>query len=127
VKDSSFDFTSAKKISRDWDKTKGYDQSFDTGKKDRAFSLMAEAWSPKSGIKLEVWSTEPVVHFYSGVWIPAVTGKNEINYQPFSGFCLETQIHPNAINIPGFPTTILRPGENYYHKTTYRVSAADLK
>ena len=127
VKDTSFDFTSPKMISRDWDGTKGYDQSFDTGKKDRSFSLMAEAWSPKSGIKLEVWSTEPVVHFYSGIWIPAVGGKNEITYQPFSGFCLETQIHPNAINIPGFPSTILRPGEHYYHKTTYRVSEADLK
>jgi aldose 1-epimerase len=127
VKDSTFDFTSPKMISRDWDETKGYDQSFDTGKKDQSFSLMAEAWSRKSGIKLEVWSTEPVVHFYSGVWIPDVVGKNEITYVPFSGFCLETQIHPNAINIPEFPSTILRPGENYYHKTTYRVSAADLK
>ncbi len=127
VKNTSHDFTQRKKIAADWDETTGYDQSFVTAKPAKEFGLVAEAWSAKSGLKLEVWSTEPVVHFYSGVWIPSVKGKNGTNYTPFSGFCLETQIHPNAINLPHFPNTVLRPGETYHQKTVYKVIQEPLK
>ncbi len=83
--------------------------------------LVAEARSRQAGLLLQVYSTEPVVHFYSGKWIPRVTGKHGEPYGPFSGFCLETHRHPNAVNIPHFPGTILRPGETYSQKTIYRV------
>lgn len=83
-------------------------------------ALVAEASS--NGIHLEVWSTEPAVHFYTGQWIPSVKGKYGIWYQPYSGFCLETQVHPNAINIPSFPQTVLRPGETYRTRTIYRIN-----
>jgi aldose 1-epimerase len=84
--------------------------------------LAAEAYSKVSGIKLDVLTTEPVVHLYSGSGITALKGKNDTIYGRSSGFCLETQKHPNAINILHFPNTILRPGETYYQKTVYRVS-----
>jgi aldose 1-epimerase len=82
--------------------------------------LVAETKSLRSGILLQLYSTEPVVHFYSGKWIPPVTGKYNTPYLPFSGFCLETHKHPNAVNIPHFPDTILRPGETYFQKTIYK-------
>jgi aldose 1-epimerase len=50
-----------------------------------------------------------------------VKGKNNAEYGPFSGLCLETQKHPNAINISKFPETILRPGEKYYQKNVYKI------
>ena len=127
VKNTRHDFTQRRKIADGWDETTGYDQSFVTDKPGKAFGMVAEAWSLQSGLKLEVWSTEPVVHFYSGVWIPLVKGKNGTRYKPYSGFCLETQIHPNAINIPHFPNTVLRPAEKYYHKTVYKVIQEPLK
>jgi aldose 1-epimerase len=34
--------------------------------------------------------------------------------------CFETQFFPNAMNEPGFPSPILRPGETYRHRTVYR-------
>ena len=43
-------------------------------------------------------------------------------YGHFSGFCLETHKHPNAVNIPQFPNTILKPGEIYAQKTAYKVT-----
>ncbi len=83
--------------------------------------LVAEARNRHAGLLLQVFSTEPIVHFYSGKWIPEVTGKYGQAYGPFSGFCLETHRHPNAVNIPGFPDTILRPGKEYMQETFYRV------
>ena len=98
----------------------GYDKSFVVERKENA--LVAEAKSLQSGLLLQVYSTEPVVHFYSGKWIPVIKGKNGTEYGPFSGFCLETQSHPNAVNIPHFPGNILNPGEIYHHKTVYKVN-----
>ena len=78
--------------------------------------------SLQSNLHLQVYSTEPIVHFYTGKWIPVVKGKSETNYAPLSGFCLETHIHPNAVNIPHFPNTVLRPGGTYYQKTIYVIN-----
>jgi aldose 1-epimerase len=95
-----------------------YDKTYVVGENQQ---LLAELKSDKSQLMLQVYSTDPIVHFYSGKWIPEVTGKNGTAYKGFSGLCLETHIHPNAVNIPGFPNTILRPGETYRSKTTYKI------
>ena len=117
---TAVDFTDFTRIGERLTKNEGYDQSFVVVKNET--SLLAEARSLLSGVQLQVYSTEPIVHFYTGKWIPVIKGKNENMYGPFSGFCLETQIHPNAVNIPHFPNTILRPGEVYHQKTTYRIT-----
>lgn len=121
VNKTNYDFRQCRKISKDWDPARGYDQSFVLDKTDQ-LSPAAEAYSKESGIKLQVFTTEPVVHFYTGKSIPVIGGKDRNMYGPFSGFCLETQVHPNAVNIPRFPNTILRPGETYHHKTVYKVT-----
>jgi aldose 1-epimerase len=122
VKNTSHDFSNWKKISKDWDPNEGYDQSFVIGNKKTADPvLVAEARSPESGLHMQVWTTEPVVHFYTGKWIPVIKGKNNTDYGPYCAFCMETQVHPNAINIPHFPNTILRPGEVYRQKTVYKI------
>ncbi len=123
VDDSPFDFRKFRCIGKKWEDKEIYDQSFVIDGKTKNISLVAEALSDKTKTHLQVFSTEPIVHFYSGRWIPDVTGKNNTPYSPCSGFCLETHIHPNAVNIPHFPNIILRPGEKYYHKTTYKVTA----
>ncbi len=121
VEGSQYDFRELKRIDKNWNAADGYDQSFVLDKNDYSCTLAAEAFSEISQIKLEVYTTEPLVHFYTGKWIAPMAGKNGNRYGPFSGFCFETQKHPNAINIPSFPNTILRPGENYYTKTIYKV------
>jgi aldose 1-epimerase len=119
VENTSYDFRQFKRISKDWNPDTGYDQSFvlDSVTPPPA----AEAYSEESGIKLQVFTTEPIVHLYTGKSIPVIPGKNGIKYGPFSGFCLETQVHPNAINIPHFPDTVLRPGKEYRQRTVYKV------
>ena len=99
-----------------------YDQSFVLDKGISSFpELSATLSADSSPWKMELWTTEPVCHFYSGKWIPDIMGKHHKNYLPFSGLCLETQIHPNAVNISSFPNTILRRGESYRQHTIYKM------
>ncbi len=125
VQNTPYDFRIPKRINKEWPAI-GYDQTFVLDENlpmdlSSGLSFAADAFSEKSNLKLEVYTSEPVVHFYTGKWIPVLKGKNGNQYGPFSGFCLETQKHPNAINISHFPNTILRPGETYHTKTMYRI------
>lgn len=121
VDGTAYDFRSFRKTGERIREAGEYDKSFVIKEKTIVPVLAAEARSAESGLTLQVYTTEPVVHFYSGKWIPELTGKYGKKYGPFSGFCLETHVHPNAINIPGFPDTILKPGEVYYQKTVYKI------
>ncbi|MDF2388043.1 galactose mutarotase [Nostoc ellipsosporum NOK] len=120
VEATTFDFREPKPIGQDADPVKGYDQSFVI---DPTEGAAATAFSPRTGLTLEVFTTAPVIHFYTGRYIPLLSGK----FGPFSGYCFETQVHPNAINIHSFPNTVLRPGEKYEQRTVYRVSGEVLK
>lgn len=122
VAGGSYDFRSLRTISQGWDAESGYDQSF-VRSGSGIDNAAAEAISENAGIRMEIFTTEPVVHFYTARWLGPFTGKNGQPYGAYSGFCLETQVHPNAINIPAFPDTILKPGETYETKTIYRFSA----
>ncbi len=67
---------------------------------------------------MEVYTTQPGVQFYSGNFLngdPSGGG-----YQQYDGLCLETQHYPDSPNQPGFPTTILQPGETYTQTTAYK-------
>ena len=121
VENNMYDFRIYKAINTDWDKTNGYDQCFVNDNKVEGLSIVAEATSLESGITLQIQSTEPAVQFYTGQGLNISNAKNGVDYKPFSGFCLETHKHPNAINIPHFPNTVLRPGERYYQKTIYKI------
>lgn len=123
VKDSGFDFSRQTSINKKMNKADGIDHSYlINSEENKNLSLAARVYSPLTHLQLEVLTSEPVVHFYAGQGIPPVTGKRGQQYGDYSGLCLETHIHPNAINIPHFPNTILRPGDTYYSKTVYRIS-----
>lgn len=119
VKNTGFDFTKFTRVGSGAIKAEDFDKSFLAVQ--REDQLVAEVRSKESGLCMQVYSTEPVVHFYTGKWIPVIKGKNGNTYGPLSGLCLETQKHPNAVNIPAFANTVLRPGEIYHHKTTYKI------
>ena len=85
----------------------GYDHTFSINRRDSAPALAARVLDPSSGRTLEVRSTEPGLQFYSG----QVVGHR--------GFCLEPQHYPDSPNRPGFPSTLLRPGERYQSETVF--------
>ena len=97
-----------------------YDHNFCLSPDRVAKRPVALARSINSGVTMEVRTTEPGVQFYSGsklnVPVPGLEGRN---YGPFAGFCLETQIWPDAVNQNGFPEVILRPGDERRQETDY--------
>jgi aldose 1-epimerase len=81
----------------------------------------ARAWSPKSGVSMETWTTQPGVQLYDAAKLNIpVPGLGGAKYGAYGGFCLETQNFPDAVNKGHFPSSILRPGEVYHHQTQYR-------
>ncbi|MBZ5615483.1 MAG: galactose mutarotase [Acidobacteriia bacterium] len=104
----------------------GYDHNFVLSADRGKLKLAASVVDPASGRKMEVWTTEPGVQFYSGNFLDGtLTGKRGIVYGKHSGFCLETQHFPDAVNQPAFPSVILRPPSVYSTQTTYKFSTVD--
>ncbi|ERE68163.1 aldose 1-epimerase-like protein [Cricetulus griseus] len=78
-----------------------------------------------SGRVLEVYTTQPGVQFYTGNFLDGtLRGKSGEVYPKHSGFCLETQNWPDAVNQPQFPPVLLGPGEEYNHTTWFKFSVA---
>jgi aldose 1-epimerase len=121
VEGTSHNFLAPKEIGKDWNAATGYDQTYVLDKEADELTLASETWEETSGLKLSVYTTEPVAHFYTAISLKVKNGKGGVDYGPGEAFCVETQHHPNAINIPAFPSTTLKPGETYKQTTIYKV------
>lgn len=121
VKDTIHDFTVAREIASNWDGEEGYDQTYVLDKTYGDLTLATTTTALDSGLTLQVYTTEPVAHFYTAKHLMVKNGKNGKNYDEFDAFCVETQHHPNAVNIPHFPNTILAPSEIYTQTTIYKI------
>lgn len=88
---------------------------------DKSLILAAVVSEPASGRRMEVWTTEPGIQFYSGNFLLGLQyGPSGRAYRQGDGLCLETQHFPDSPNHPNFPSTTLRPGEEYKSTTVYK-------
>lgn len=129
VVNTAFDFTSPKPIGRDIDMNeeqiilgKGYDHNFVLNESKEKLRPVAVVSEEVSGRRMEVFTTQPGVQFYSGNFLDGSQQGRGTSFQKRSGFCLETQFFPDSPNKPNFPSTILRPDETFSSKTIYRFS-----
>jgi aldose 1-epimerase len=132
VAGTPFDFTSPHPVGERIDAADqqleyglGYDHNFvlDPSPAGQALRPAARVADPASGRALEVLTTEPGVQFYSGNQLDGtLVGSGGSVYGPRSGLALETQHFPDTPNQPGFPSTVLRPGQVYRSATVYRFS-----
>ena len=122
VEGSPMDFRNGKAIGSDLaDVEGGYDHNFVLNGWDSTLRLAARLYEPVSGRVLEILTTEPGMQFYSGNFLDgSFTGKHGFVYEKYTGLCLEPQHFPDAPNHPNFPSTVLRPGEEYKHTSIYR-------
>jgi len=91
---------------------------------DEALALAATVYEPTTGRILETYTTQPGIQFYSGNFLQGTaTGPGGRVYHKRTGFCLETQHFPDSPNQPQFPSTVLKPGEEYNQTTVYKFSA----
>lgn len=99
----------------------GYDQNFVLDKGVTAGpEPVAEVHSPASGRALRVLTTEPGLQLYTANFVfPSFTGPSGRAYRPGDGLALETQHFADSPHHPHFPSTVLRPGEDYRSATVY--------
>lgn len=101
----------------------GYDHNYVINRQADELVLAARVVEPGSGRVLEVHTTEPGVQLYTGNFLDGtIVGKSGQPYVRRGGLCLETQHFPDSPNKPAFPTTTLRPSEEYKSRTVYAFS-----
>ena len=102
--------------------TGGYDHNFFGNGMPGEFRKIADAYSPVSGIRMEVFTDLPCVQFYAGNFIAKEKGKGGAFYGPREGFCLETQYCPDAVNQPSEIQPFIKAGQKACSRTTYKFS-----
>lgn len=126
VRGTPFDFTSSTAVGERIDsddeqlyRGAGYDHNFVLDRSGGSPpSFAAELYEPQSGRLLVMRTTEPGLQFYSGNGL----SKGSRRFASRCALALEPQHFPDSPNHPGFPSTILRPGDEYTSRTIYAFS-----
>ncbi|MDA1370323.1 MAG: galactose mutarotase [Proteobacteria bacterium] len=89
-------------------------------------ALAATVHSPVTGRTLTVYTDQPGMQFYTGNFLNgSLVGKAGAVYARRNAFCLETQHYPDSPNKSSFPTTVLRPGEQYSTRTIFEFGVSN--
>ncbi len=125
VAGTPLDFTAGKPVGQDigadmdqMKLVKGFDHNFVLDSAEE-WKIAAEVYCARTGIAMQVATTAPAMQFYGGQFIDAKVGKGGAPLGANYGLCLETQIHPDAVNKPNFPNPFIPAGGHYYSRTTY--------
>ena len=106
----------------------GYDHNFVLNRGSAtpdALVHAARVVEPSTGRTLDIYTTEPGLQFYSGNFLDgSITGKGGSVYRFRYGLALETQHYPDSPNHANFPSTILRPGQEYRSRTVFQFGLA---
>lgn len=131
VAGTPMDFTSAKALGRDIKQDfpalvygKGYDNCWvvDDWKKGE-LKVVARLEEKSCGRVLEVSTTQPAAQVYTGNWLAGCpVSKSGRSYSDYDGVAIECQGMPDAPNKPGFPSQLLRPGEEYKQTIIFKFS-----
>jgi aldose 1-epimerase len=131
VAGTPFDFCTMKPIGRDIRDDNeqlvlahGYDHNFVLDGSGMRLASIAE--DPKSGRVLLTYTDQPGVQFYTGNFLVGdLVGTGGHTYRQSDGFTLETQHFPDSPNQPSFPSTVLKPDEEFTSRTTYVFSTTE--
>jgi aldose 1-epimerase len=92
---------------------------------DHTLMLAATVHDPATGRILDVYTTEPGIQLYTGNFLDGtLVGKRGRTYRQSDAFALETQHYPDSPHHPNFPSTVLRPGQEFTSTTIYKFSAS---
>ena len=128
VEGTPFDFRSPKPVGQDISADDaqlrnglGYDHNMVLATGGDSTIVAASIYAPASGIKMEVYTTEPGLQFYTGNFLDGkVVGKKRVAYPHRGAICMETQHFPDSPNKPDFPSVVLQPGETYHSMCIYK-------
>lgn len=102
---------------------KGIDHNWVLNTKGNINVSCARLKSEKTGITMDVYTTEPGIQVYTGNFLDGtLVGKKGIVYNHRASVCLETQKYPDTPNKADWPSAVLRPGEVYRSQCIYKFS-----
>ena len=123
VAGTPMDFRTGRAIGSEIRSIGGYDHNFVLNDWDGTLKFAVRLYEPATGRVLEILTTQPGMQFYSGNFLDgSFIGKRGVVYEKYTGLCLEPQHFPDAPNHSNFPSTVLRPGEEYRQSTVLRFS-----
>lgn len=130
VADTPMDFRAptpiGERIGQDFEQLKngnGIDHNWVLNTRGNIAEACASLESPATGIRLDVYTTEPGIQVYCGNFLDGtVKGKNGVAYGFRAAVCLETQKYPDTPNKSEWPSAVLRPGEKYESRCIYKFS-----
>lgn len=127
VRGTPFDFTEARMIGAELEEhaaelksSGGYDHNFVIRHQNIGIRKAAEAEDEEEGIRMEIYSDQPGLQFYTANALESEAGKGGVVYGKHSGFCMEPQYYPNSINTEGFFSPLFDQGEEYKTTTIYQ-------
>lgn len=100
----------------------GFNHYYLLGTKGDINKVGAQLISLHSGIAMHLFTSEPILLFYSGNRLDGTMyGKRHIAYNQHAALVLAPQGYPDATNPPSFwPSRMLKPGKPYQWHTVYR-------
>jgi aldose 1-epimerase len=106
------------------DKPQGYDHNYVLNKGYFSnYDLAAVVEDPKTGRRLECYTDQPGLQFYTGNFLTgSYVGRERRRYVQYSALTLETQHYPDSPNHENFPSTLLRAGDTFKSTTVYAFS-----
>jgi aldose 1-epimerase len=100
----------------------GYDHNFVLNQRaGDNLTFAARAYDPRIGRVIDCLTTEPGVQVYTSNGMNgSIVGSSGTTYRQTEAFTLETQHFPDSPNKPNFPTTELKPGQDFHSTTIFR-------
>jgi aldose 1-epimerase len=127
VRGTALDFTRPSRIGAHIDDgdprlgaARGYNQNYIIRGRPGTLRTAARVVEPESGRVMEVLTTQPGMMLYTANLATPVVGKGGAQYLAHGAVCLETQHYPNSANIKAFPSTELRPRQQFHEVTVFR-------
>lgn len=128
------DFTVMHAVGRDINATTryswgtGYDNAFVFSDWSRGMAPreVARVFSPHTNIGMAIVTDQPSLQVYSGNQLSGTIpqkksqGGANARYVHWGALALETQAYPDSVNHANFPSVVLRAGEVYGSRTSYR-------
>lgn len=100
---------------------RGYDHNWVLNTQGDISQVCASLKSPKTGIVLDVYTSEPGIQVYTANFLNGgIQGKREVVYNEHAAISLQTQKYPDSPNKPHWPSPVLRPGETYQSRCIYK-------
>jgi aldose 1-epimerase len=96
----------------------GYDHNFALN--GRGQRKIAEVTDPGSGRVMETWTDQAAVQLFTSNGKAQRTGKGGAAYAQHQGFCLETQVFPDAPAMPWLVSSYYKAGQEYKTRTVYK-------